>query len=128
MRWEAVAPLTRADGHDFRVLEDGNYMLMAYQDATRDLSHLPFDDVDGNPFGTQVYVEDSAIQIVTPSGRATFNWNSWDHVPLEDCTQHFFPPGDGDYAHLNTMQWVDGRIIASMRGCSRVLAIDVGDR
>ena len=121
----AVAPLTRADGHDFRVLEDGNYMLMAYQDATRDLSHLPFDDVDGNPFGTQVYVEDSAIQIVTPSGRATFNWNSWDHMPMEDCVQHFFPPVRGDYAHLNAMQWVDGRIIASMRGCSRVLAIDV---
>ena len=121
----AVAPLTRADGHDFRVLEDGNYMLMAYQDATRDLSHLSFDDVYGNPFGTQVYVEDSAIQIVTPSGSATFNWSSWDWMPLEDCAQHFFPPVRGDYAHLNAMQWVDGRIIASMRGCSRVLAIDV---
>ena len=120
----AVAPLTRADGHDFRVLEDGNYMLMAYQDTERDLSHLTFDDRTGAPYGTDVYVEDSAIQIVTPGGQATFNWNSWDHMPLEDCTQHFFPPSDGDYAHLNSIQWVDGLIIASMRGCSRVLAID----
>ena len=120
----AVAPLTRADGHDFRVLEDGNYMLMAYQDTERDLSHLTFDDRTGAPYGTDVYVEDSAIQIVTPGGQATFNWNSWDHMPLEDCAQHFFPPSDGDYAHLNSIQWVDGLIIASMRGCSRVLAID----
>ena len=120
----AVAPLTRTDGHDFRVLEDGNYMLMAYQDTERDLSHLTFNDKAGLPYGTDVYVEDSAIQIVTPGGQATFNWNSWDHMPLEDCTQHFFPPGDGDYAHLNGMQMVDGLIIASMRGCSRVLAID----
>ena len=120
----AVAPLTRADSHDFRVLEDGNYMLMAYQDAERDLSHLTFKDEAGQPYGTDVYVEDSAIQIVTPSGNAVFNWNSWGWVPLEDCTQHFFPPGDGDYAHLNHIQMVDGHIIASIRGCSRVLAID----
>ena len=120
----AVAPLTRADGHDFRVLGDGNYMVMAYQDAERDLSHLTFTDDADQPYGTQVYVEDSAIQIVSPSGVAVFNWNSWDYVPLEDCAQHFFPPGDGDYAHLNAIQMVDGLIIASMRGCSRVLAID----
>ena len=100
-------------------------MLMAYQDTERDLSHLTFNDEDGEPYGSDVYVEDSAIQIVTPGRRAVFNWNSWDHMPLEDCTQHFFPPRDGDYAHLNTMQMTDGHIIASMRGCSRVLAIDV---
>ena len=120
-----MAPLTRTDSHDFRVLENGNYMVMAYQDTERDLSHLTFDDEDDQPYGTDVYVEDSAIQIVTPSRVAVFNWNSWDWLPLEDCAQHFFPPGDGDYAHLNALQMVDGHIIASMRGCSRVLAIDV---
>ena len=120
-----VAPLTRQDSHDFRLLPDGNYLLMAYQDIERDLSHLTFGDEAGRPYGTDVYVEDSVIQIVTPGGRATFNWNSWDHMPLEDCAQHFFPPDDGDYAHLNAIQLVDGRIIASMRGCSRVLGIDV---
>ena len=120
-----VSPLTRQDVHDFRVLDNGNYMLMAYQDTERDLSHLTFTDEDLKPYGTDVYVEDSAIQIVTPRGQAVFNWNSWNHLPLEDCVQHFFPPRDGDYAHLNTIQMADGHIIASMRGCSRVLAIDV---
>ena len=119
-----VPPLTRQDRHDFRLLDNGNYMLMAYQDTERDLSHLTFTDEAGEPYGTDVYVEDSVIQIVTPGGQATFNWNSWDHMPLEDCAQHFFPPDDGDYAHLNTIQMVDGRIVASMRGCSRVLVID----
>ena len=119
-----VSPLTRQDGHDFRLLDNGNYMLMAYQDTERDLSHLTFNDRDDEPYGTDVYVEDSVIQIVTPGEQAVFNWNSWDHMPLEDCTQHFFPPRDGDYAHLNTIHMVDGHIIASMRGCSRVLAID----
>ena len=119
-----VWPLTRQDSHDSRLLDNGNYMLMAYQDTERDLSHLTFNGANAQPYGTDVYVEDSVIQIVTPGGRATFNWNSWDHMPLEDCTQHRFPPDNGDYAHLNTLQMVDGLIIASMRGCSRVLAID----
>ena len=119
-----VPPLTRQDGHDFRLLDNGNYMLMAYQSTERDLSHLTFNDSRGGPFGAEVYVEDSIIQIVTPGGSETFNWNSWDHMPLEDCVQHWFPPTNGDYAHLNTMQMADGHIIASMRGCSRVLAID----
>ena len=121
-----VAPLTRQDAHDFRVLDNGNYMLMAYQDTERDLSHLTFTDEAGEPYGSDVYVEDSVIQIVDPDRDvATFNWNSWDHMPLEDCVQHFFPPRDGDYAHLNAIHMVDGHIIASMRGCSRVLGIDV---
>ena len=120
-----VSPLTRQDAHDFRVLDNGNYMLMAYQDTERDLSHLTFPDETREPYGSDVYVEDSVIQIVTPGEQAVFNWNSWDHMPLEDCVQHFFPPDDGDYAHLNATHMVDGHIIASMRGCSRVLAIDV---
>ena len=119
-----VPPLTRQDGHDFRLLDNGNYMLMAYQGTERDLSRLSFNDSRGAPFGADAYVEDSIIQIVTPGGSETFYWNSWDHMPLEDCAQHWFPPVNGDYAHLNTMQMADGHIIASMRGCSRVLAID----
>ena len=44
-----VSPLTRQDVHDFRVLDNGNYMLMAYQDTERDLSHLTFTDEAGEP-------------------------------------------------------------------------------
>ncbi len=121
--WPA-APLTQRGTHDFRVLENGNLMLMAYQEAERDLSSLTLTHSSGQPYTTDMYVEDSAIQIVTPGGRAVFNWNSWDHMPLEDCTQHFFPPADGDYAHVNSTQLAGGLMVASMRGCSRVLGID----
>ena len=121
--WPA-APLTQRGSHDFRVLENGNFMLMAYQEAERDLSSLTLTHSGGQPYTTDMYVEDSAIQIVTPGGRAVFNWNSWDHMPLEDCTQHFFPPANGDYAHVNSTQLTGGLIVASMRGCSRVLGID----
>ena len=115
-----VAPLETMDPHDFRVLEDGNYLLMAYEPAERDFSGLSFDhpDLEGDqPQATR----DSAVQIVTPDGEAVFTWDSWGKMPLEDCAQHRFPD---DYAHLNSLQMADGLIIGSFRGCSRVLAID----
>ena len=36
-------------------------------------------------------------------------------------------PTQSDYAHLNTVQMVDGDIIASFRGCNSVLRIDPDD-
>ena len=115
-----VAPLATTDLHDFRVLEDGNYLMMAYEPAQRDLSDLPFTHPAVNDTQPQ-NVLDSAVQVVTPEGRALFTWNSWGIMPLEDCAQHRFPSG---YAHINSLQMVDGLIIASFRGCSKVLAID----
>ena len=73
------------------------------------------------PYGTAEPVDDSVIQEVTPDGREVLRWNSWDHLAPEDCTQHRFP---WDYAHLNSLQVVDGDIVAGFRGCSQVLRID----
>ena len=115
-----VAPLVTTDLHDFRVLENGNYLLLAYEPAERDLSDLPFTHSGVEAVQPQT-VLDSAVQIVTPEGQALFTWNSWGNMPLEDCAQHRFPSG---YAHINSLQMVDGLIIASFRGCSKVLAID----
>ena len=115
-----VAPLETMDPHDFRVLEDDNYLLMAYEPAERDFSGLSFEHADLEAVQPQA-TRDSAIQIVTPDGEAVFTWDSWGRMPLEDCVQHRFPD---DYAHLNSLQMVDGLIIGSFRGCSRVLAID----
>ena len=126
-----AAPLAATNSHAFEILKNGNYMLMSYEPAVRDLSHLSFLDPNGS---TSVDVRDSAIQIVTPLREAVFSWNSWDHMALEDCAQHYFPilgPGSSpknrerpDYAHLNSMQMAGEQIVGSFRGCSKVLAID----
>ena len=126
-RVTTVAPLMRTNYHDHHILDDGNYLLMAYELTARDLSHLQgFVDENGDPltYGTAVNVRDSAIQIRTPAGVAVFTWNSWDAIPLEDCAAHRFPPKSGDYAHVNGLQLYDGDIIATFRGCSAVLRID----
>ena len=116
---QVVPPLTLTDSHDFLIKPDGNYVLMSYEPSLRDLS--AFNDEDGNPYGTAEPTRDSVIQEITPDREQVFLWNSWDHLAIEDCTQHRFPD---DYAHINSLEIVDGDIIGSFRGCSQVLRID----
>ena len=129
-----VTPLTSVDSHDFQILEDGNYLLMSYEPAMRDFSHIDLPYLDGADVSS-VDVKDAAVQIVTPGGAAVFTWNSWGNMAIEDCVQHRFPvtlstdldmrSPDRDYAHINGMHVVDGVLVASIRGCSKVLGIDV---
>ena len=116
-----VAPLTDTNRHDITLLDDGNYLLMAYEPVDRDLSDLTF-----GTFGTSVRMRDSALQIRTPDGTPLLTWSSHDAMPFEDCKPRF-PPGQADYAHVNTLQMVDGDIVASFRGCNTVLRIDPDD-
>ena len=129
-----VAPLTVLDAHDFQILEDGNYLLMSYEPAMRNFSDIDLPYFDGADVSS-VDVLDAAFQIVTPGGHAVFTWNSWGNMAIEDCVQHRFPvtlstdpdmrSPRGGYAHINGMHVVDGVLVASMRGCSKVLGIDV---
>ena len=114
-RVETVSPLQSTNRHDYRILDDGNYLLMSYEPAVRDLSFLTF-----GTFGTAEDVSDSAIQVRTPGGADLFTWYSYDGMALEDCR-----PDRTDYAHINSLQMLDdGDIIASFRSCNRILRID----
>ena len=116
--------LEDTNGHDFFIKSNGDYVLMAYEPAVRDMSFISerygLTHGNGDPFGAED-TEDAIIQVVSPTGQELFLWNSWDYMAVEDCTQHRFPE---DYAHINSVQVVDGDIIASFRGCSKVLRID----
>ncbi len=116
-----LPPLTVTNGHDQRVLDGDKSLLLSWQPRNRSLAHLPFNDENGDPWGTSVRVSDSAFQVVTAGGVVEFTWNSWGKVPLEDCTQHRFPEG---YGHINAAQFIDEVFVLSLRGCSTVLAID----
>ena len=118
--------ILHTDPHDFIIKEDGDYVLLAYETAYRDLSSLT--KPDGTYWGDNVPVDDSIVQVVTPGtepmadGQSVLLWNSIDHVELGDCKQHFFPH---DYAHVNSLQVLDnGDILASFRGCSQIYLIN----
>ena len=62
-----AAPLIGLDHHDFQILEDGNYLLMSYEPATRDFSDIDLPYLDGADVSS-VAVRDAAFQIVTQVG------------------------------------------------------------
>ena len=118
------SPLSNTDGHDFLVLPNGDYVLLSYEPARRDFGFLTdnygITQSGGAPWGTED-TRDSAIQVRPAQGAARLTWYSWGNMAIEDCLTHRFPD---DYAHVNSLQWVDGDIVSSFRGCNKVLRID----
>lgn len=114
-----VAPIPRADFHDFLFTDEGNYLFIAYPETVRDLS--AFTDDRGRPYSSAQRMADSVIQEVTPAGEEVFRWNSWDHLKRADC---YFRGPKVSYPHLNSLQLVDGDIVAGLRHCAQVVRID----
>ena len=113
-----AAPLTHTDAHDFHVTSGGDYVMLSYDDSTRDFT----------PYGglAATSTRDSVIQRSTAAGVPQFTWNSWDHRMAlqvgDDCRVGLYPDS---YAHLNSLQVLsDGDYVASFRGCGQVLRID----
>ena len=118
-----AAPLLgeHTGGHDFRILENGNYLLMSYYPTPRDFSDVVDCTTVERCVSDEGEVTDSIIQEVTPGGDMVREWNSWDHVKIEDCKVHRFPR---DCAHLNSLYELDGDIVAGLRGCAQVLLLE----
>ena len=117
-----VAPLDSANGHDFLIAPNGNYLFISYHRTERNLCEID-DYCDPGETIRMETVLDGVIQEVDTDGREVFRWNTWDHVNIADCidTPTFTA---GDYSHLNSLHLVDGDIVASLRNCNQVLRID----
>ena len=120
-RVNTVGGLAPAMMHEFLITEEGNYLFVVNEPAVRDLSRYPA-PADDLPAPTAVQeTRDAVIQEVAPDGREVFRWNSWEHLKLSDCLWRAFP---GEYAKLNSLDVVEGGLLASFRACSVVLRIE----
>ena len=122
-----LSPFNNTDGHDQIILPNGDYVLMAYSRQRRNLRFLntafpALRDSGGGPLRTEE-VMDSAIQVRTADGTVKLNWNSWDHMAIEDCV--LGSTFDDEYGHINALGLIDGDIIAGFRACSKILRIDM---
>jgi len=98
------------DRHEFRILPNGNYMVVVYEPVVRDLT-----SVGG---AAEVEQIDGILQEVTPDGELVFEWNTWGHTAYEETNN----PG---YAHLNSVDFDhDDRWIISLHKTSEILAMD----
>ena len=115
-----AAGLDSADPHDYTFTETGNAVLLSWHSTTHDLSDVK--KPDGTPYSKTEPMTDAIIQEVSPAGTEVAQWNSWDLLTIDpDCRVSQFPI---NYSHGNSLQVVDGDVIASYRGCAQVVRID----
>ena len=110
------------NNHDFLITEDGNFVGISHDPANRDFSD--FNDSNGNPYSVDEPVHDSVIREFTMSASVKLVWRSWTHrntLTLSDCERGTFP---GNYAFINSLQFIDDGIVASSRGCAEVIRIE----
>lgn len=114
------------DGHDMQLLADGNYMMMTYREraGTVDLSAY------GGPADRAVL--DAELQELTPAGTKVWEWNSRNHISLEE-TGHWFkdfifplsgPKAPFDIVHINSVDVRADSVLISMRHTEAVYKID----
>lgn len=101
--------------HDFAVLPNGHFLLLANETKT-------FTDLPGYPGDTDV-VGDILIDL-DADWNPVWKWSSFDHL---DVNRHLF--GLPDWTHANAVVYSpsDGNLLVSMRHQSWVLKIDYAD-
>lgn len=114
-------PLQNTDLHDLLLLENGNHLLISADSREMDLR-----EYDGNQ---AAIVVTNSLQEITPEGQVVWQWDGWEHLPLEDVVNARFlranPPNPVAYVHMNSVALdLDGNLIVSLRNQNAVLKID----
>jgi hypothetical protein len=105
--------LTDTNEHEFLILPNGNFVFLAYEPATHEIS---------SSGGVEnLSVIDSMFQEVTPDQQVVFQWNMWDHF---EYSESFYAQRQIDYGHANSIALdLDGNWLLSSRGYSQVVKI-----
>jgi hypothetical protein len=110
------------DIHEFRILENGNYLITATTLTTEDLSGYVF---NGFSAGNAVPVRSFVIQEFA-NGNLVFDWKSIDHIHPEVYVDDYnFDPNNFDYVHGNAVaEDADGNLLVSMRNANAIYKIN----
>jgi hypothetical protein len=117
---------TPTDGHDMQLLPNGNYMLMTYRERPGTIDLRAY----GGP--SDATVLDAELQEVTPAGVKVWEWNSRNHITLDE-TDHWFanfilpltPPKQPlDIVHINSVDVAADSVLVAMRHTDGVYKID----
>jgi hypothetical protein len=108
-----------ADIHEFVMLPNGHYLMMAYESNPVDMSKLL---PDGDP---NAVVVGTVIQELDKNKNCIFQWRSTDFIPIletfDDPTHKTFEHVHGNSLFLDT----DGNVIASFATTNEIIKIDM---
>jgi hypothetical protein len=108
------------DAHDLQLLANGDHQIGAYVKQ----SH-----VDTRPYGpSDATVINAELQEVSPGRVLVWDWKSQRHISLAETPARWWPdqppPGGYDLVHWNSIEPVDGSVIASFRTLDAVYKIE----
>lgn len=107
------------DDHDFHILPNGNYLLIASQVQRIDLSTV----VEGGHPSASVY--GNHIQELDPSKNVILEWRCWDHYKFTDANHADLTAPFIDYTHMNAVDVDrDGNLLVSTRNFSEITKIN----
>jgi hypothetical protein len=109
----------KTDGHDLKLLPNGNALLMSYDPQIVDMSRIA--PKDGKSNATVVGL---IVQELDPEKNVVFQWRSWDHFQITDVISHSLSGAFIDYVHGNSIDSnLDGNLIISCRHMNEVTKI-----
>ena len=109
-----------ADGHEFLITPRGTALILAYTQATADLTSI------GGPANQQV-INGVVQEIDIRSGKVLFEWNSADHVPYAQSEQPLPASASQpwDWFHINAVKLdTDGNLLLDARNTWTFYKVD----
>ena len=108
------------DTHDMLLLDNGHYLMMAYDPQVVDMSEI----VEGGD--TAAIVTGFVVQEVDVDQNVYFEWRSWDYVEITDVSDTVDLTADEiDYVHGNAFEFdLDGNLMISMRNMEEITKIN----
>jgi len=108
-----------ADYHDIQIMNDGGYLLQAYDSIFVDMSTIV---VNGSP-NAKIHL--LIIQEFDLNHNLIFEWNAWDHLNITDYTNLDLTANNITWMHGNSIDVdLDENILISNRRSSEVIKID----
>ena len=109
-----------ADYHDMQILENGNYILQAYDSMFVDMSTI-FSGGQSVAWITGILV----IQMFNAEHELIFEWNAWDHLDIAHYTNLDLGNNAIEWMHGNSMEVYNNQILVSNRASNEILKIDI---
>lgn len=109
----------QTDLHDLQLTSRGTALITAYETTTADLSSI------GGPTRGRVFAG-HVQEIDLNTGRMLFDWNSLDHVGINESLQPAPRSDQGyDYFHLNSVgEFEDGNLLVCARNTCALYKVD----
>jgi hypothetical protein len=108
-----------ADFHDFKILPNGNYLLLAYENNSIDMSRIiTGGEPNANVIGT-------VIQELDKNKNCVFQWRSLDYIPIMDSQSDLLNASFEQVHGSSFFPDTDGNLLIALTTTGEIIKIDM---